>query len=73
VTKEQFAESMNRLMGFYDKPLNEIQQKTWYDIFAPYDQRDFDSSIRMHIKTSEDPRFPALAIIYKATKGWVMG
>jgi hypothetical protein len=68
MTKEEFLSEMTWFLEYYDKKLNDIQTKIWFEAFSNYSKEVFANSLKNHIKTSEVPFMPSLGNIYNPIK-----
>jgi hypothetical protein len=63
--KEEFSTELCLIAAFYDRKLNDVQTKIWFDFFGEFTQKEFHDAISKHIGQSDDSRFPAVGTIYK--------
>jgi hypothetical protein len=60
MTKEEFKKEMTWFLEFYDKKLNQIQTKIWFEFFEEFSVSKFNSLLKKHINSDESPFFPAI-------------
>jgi hypothetical protein len=67
MNKQEFVNEFSWFLEYYDdKKMNETQLRVWFELLGQYYRRsDFHDALMSHIKTDEQPYFPALGKIYE--------
>jgi len=67
MTENEFKEEMTWFAEYYEKNMNRIQGRMWFDIFKRFRKDDFHEGLMSHLQTSKTDRFPAIGEVREKT------
>lgn len=60
MTEKEFVKELTWFAEYYEKKLNKIQSRMWYEVFKKYPAADFHNALMEYLRSSKIDRFPAI-------------